>query len=226
MCVADEYILQFDPCQAPGLIQGGQGGALHARCSGVDGEQADPRFPLAARRTRGDDQQVRLRPVDDLGVTTAEVKPPRTRPGDGLHAVRIPSGATGERQGRAGFATGNRAEPALLQRRVVSRQQGRGGQAGGGEKRRAQQKTTTLFQQDRQLDKPQAHTPETLGDHQGRPAQLQADALPDVGIVAVRANHGCAHGLGVAGRGEKALGAVANHQVFLGKGELHGGCLC
>ena len=43
---------------------------------------------------------------------------------------------------------------------------------------------------------------------------------------AVRASMNRAHGMRIAGLTKKTLGAVANHQVFFGKSELHGGCLC
>ena len=109
----------------------------------------------------------------------------------------------------------------LLQGLVMAQQQGRGGQAGGGEQRRTEQVASTLLQQDRQLDKSQAHAAKPLRHHQRRPVQLLANPLPDFGVMALGTVHRRAHGMRVAGLSEKALGTVANHQVFFGKSELH-----
>ncbi|MNN22184.1 hypothetical protein D3C81_1355320 [compost metagenome] len=218
--------MQLNACQTTGLVQSCQGSADYARRIARQDEQTDTLFVLGAGSAGGDDQQVGRGAIDDLCVLAVKGPASRAGLGHGLHAASFQPWNTGEGQGSASLTGGNRPQPMFLHALVVTQQQGRSGQARRGEQRRTQQVATALFQQDRQFDKSQAHAAKALGHHQRRPVQLLSDPPPDFGVMRVRAAHRGAHSMRVAGLGEKALGAVANHQVFFGKSELHGGGLC
>ncbi|MNN52545.1 hypothetical protein D3C81_1672510 [compost metagenome] len=121
--------MQFNACQAAGLVQSGQGSADHARRIARQDKQANALFALSVGGTSGDNQQVGRGAIDNLCVLAVKGPAAEARCGHDLHAASLQPRNTGEGQGGAGFAGGNRPQPVLLKGFIVPQQQGGGGQA-------------------------------------------------------------------------------------------------
>ena len=141
---------------------------------------------------------------------------------DAFHSGHTPL-ATRAGPGQGGGSTGGNLRQEFRFLAVIGgNQQGIGGQADRGEERGAEQVTAHRFQHRQQFHITQAQAPVLLGNMDGLPVHIGADAPPQFRVIGCRLRrHMLTHG-GVAGElRQKCLGGIADHQLFFGELEIH-----